>query len=1330
MKKNLETTNLKREIKSSFSRFISILLMVGLGVFVFVGLVVAGPTMRNTFETAVKDTNLQDVEILNAGGFLDEDIKKIKSQDGLKDVEFFYDIDVVEEENKGVFKIINLPEKIAHPIIVEGRAPVNTEEILLDRSVQSDGYKIGDTISFAKEIDKFNIEKSEDSTLKNYTYTVVGFCDTPNYATNYFRGVSQRGLGEIKHFAYVVKDVFMRDSYTIARLTYEDLEGLNTYSGKYKKRVKKHVDELKIDFKYTPAQRLEENRVKISDSVSEGEKKISDAKEEINDARDKILEGKSELKDGENKYREGLNTFNEEVKKGEEKLQDSKKTLDENKKKLTDSEKELADGKEKLDDGKSEIESGKIKLKESEAKFLEGKLKYDQGKATLEATEKTLADAKKQLDEGLIKLQEGRAKLNETKKTLDESKAKIDAGEAEIAANQKKIDEGFEEVKKGLAGTGIYEEGDSIDQVLGKVEGIDSLLSKIPDDIGDVDSQIADLKSKVDAANARIAEIDTLLQDPNTTEEEKAALEAEKQNLNTQITLLQTQISALESVKSAVDDLKNKYPALKDFSIGEIKSKVGELKSGLQKLSEGQRQIDEAKANLEKGKGQYEAGLKAYEEGLKQAEEGERTYEENLRKYEEGLRQFEEGKRKLKDSEIKLSEGKKKLDEGREKLSKGEAEYNENLNKYNEGKAKLEAGKIALESGEKQYEEGLKEFNEETSKGRGKLSTSKRKLNKARYDLKDAEETFDEESKKALDEIEKGEVDIRDAKRILKILEKPQYEIISRDKNFSVDMYLDYSKRLDLLSAVFPIFFFSIAMLVCFTTMRRMVEEERIEIGTHKALGYSKKYIMKKYFGYGTLAATIGGIIGAIFGQLIITKLVANSYSANTIFQDKLIMKLYLGWYILAIAIGILCTGVTAIVTVYSTLQENTATLLRGKPPKSGMRIFLERIDPVWTRMNFFQKVTARNLFRYKGRMMMTIIGILGCVALLMLGFGLKGSVLHISSRQFNEIFKYDAGVIYNKDINPEAFYEYTNYLNNNKDVKSYREYLQKIVNFDYKGRDQSITMIVPKDKDEISNEIEIRKRRGGAIEIPEKGIIITEKLKKITGVKVGDTLKVSDAFGEEYKLMVAGYCENYMGHNIYMSKEYYERIFGEEFKPNLDLVTFDTEDMNVHKSIKSKIIDYKCVLSVTDTNLQKTAMSQFETALSLVELVITFASVMLALIVLYNLTNINIEERKREISTLKVLGFNNDESIKYIYREAWVLTAIGIVIGLIAGKILHYLVISVVTPPNVMLDPTLVFRSYLIATIITILITLITRIIFYFKVKKINMVEALKAVE
>lgn len=1330
MKRNLETTNLKREIKSSFSRFISILLMVGLGVFVFVGLVVAGPTMRNTFETAVRDTNLQDVEILSAGGFLDKDISTIKSQDGLKDVEFFYDMDVVEEENKSVFKIINLPERIAHPIIVEGRAPENTNEILLDQSVQEDGYKIGDTISFSKEIDKFNIEKSEESALKNYTFTVVGFCNTPNYATNYFRGVSQRGLGEIKHFAYVVKDTFNRDHYTVARLTYEDLTGLKTYSGKYKKRVKSHVDELKTDFRYTPAERLEENRIKIQDSVAEGEKKISDAKEEINDARDKILDGKTKLKDGESKYQEGLNTFNEEVKKGEEKLQDSKKTLDENKKKLTDSEKELIDGKKKLVDGKSEIESGKIKLKESEAKFLEGKLKYDQGKATLDATEKTLADAKKQLDEGLVKLQEGRAKLKETKKTLDESKAKIDAGEAEIAANQKKIDEGFEEVKKGLAGTGIYEEGDSIDQVLGKVEGIDSLLSNIPDNIGDVDSQLADLKAKVDAANARIAEIDAKLQDPDTTDEEKAALKAEKQNLNTQIALLQTQISALERVKAAVDDLIKNYPALGGLSIGEIKAKVGELKSGLKELSQGQKQLDEAKAKLENGKGQYEAGFKAYEEGLKQAEEGEKTYAENLRKYEEGLSQFEEGRRKLKDSERELSEGKRKLDEGREKLSKGETEYNDNLNKYNEGKAKLDAGKTALEAGEKQYEEGLEEFNKETAKGRDKLDSSKRKLNKARYDLRDAEETFDTESKKALTEIEKGEVDIRDAKRILKILEKPQYEIISRDKNFSVDMYLDYSKRLDLLSAVFPIFFFSIAMLVCFTTMRRMVEEERIEIGTHKALGYSKKYIVKKYFGYGTLAATIGGIIGAFFGQLIITNLVANSYSANTIFQDNLIMKFYPGWYILAIAIGILCTGVTALFTVYSTLQENTATLLRGKPPKSGMRIFLERLDPVWSRMDFFQKVTARNLFRYKGRMMMTIIGILGCVALLMLGFGLKGSVLHISSRQFNEIFKYDAGVIYNKDIDPDAFLEYTKYINENKDIKSYREYLQKVVTYDYKGRDQSITVIIPKDKDEISNEIEIRKRKGDKIEIPDKGVIVTEKLKKITGVKVGETLTVSDSFGEEYKLLVVGYCENYMGHNIYMSKNYYERIFGEEFKPNLDLITFATDDVQLHESIKSKIIDYKCVLSVTDTNLQKTAMSQFETALSLVELVITVASVMLALIVLYNLTNINIEERKREISTLKVLGFKNDESINYIYRETWVLTAIGIVIGLIAGKILHYLVISVVTPPNVMLDPVLVFRGYLIATIITILITLTTRIIFYFKVKKINMVEALKAVE
>ncbi|KXO16165.1 efflux ABC transporter, permease protein [Clostridiales bacterium KA00134] len=1309
MKRRLENINLIREIRGSFSRFISILMIVGLGVFVFVGLLVTGPVMRHTLNEAIDKSKMEDIEIICSMGFRDEDIEKIKSQTGLEDYEILYDIDTTEKDNGSVFKLICLPKKMGLPIVTEGRLPSNPGEIILDESAENEGFKLGDTISFSKEVDKFNLEKIKKDKLKTYTFKIVGLCDSTNYIANYYRGVSQRGLGQIKHYGYIPAKSFEDKTYTIAKIRYKDTKGLLTTSKKYKQKLSSHLDDLTLDFKYDPERRLKENRDKIEKSLADGKEQINKARLELDDAKNKILTGKDKLKSGEKAYTSGKKTYDQKIYDAEKELANSKTDLDKGSDKLEKSEGQLQEGKASLLEGKKKLDQAKALLDENSLKYQNGMQDYKEGKGKLEASEDFLIKSKRQLDEALAKLLEAKTKLEENKSKLDSGKAQLDEGQRAFEENQAKIDRAFAEAKTQLVQYGLAKEDDSIDQALGKINGIKEALDKLPAqglEFGsEIDKQIKDLE----------AEIERL--DPV--------------NDSDKIASLNIQLASLKMLKKEIDGIKEKYPQINLANLKAVKEQIAAAESGLEQLSSGQKALDQAKIELEKNQAKYEAGLSAYNEGLKTLDESERQYQEGLEKYQKGYEEYLKGLKKLQDAKEELDAGKTKLDQGKLDYKKGLLDYEKNKAKLDSAQIDLEKGKAKLQAGKNSYDAGLKRFQDEKIKGQASLDKSKAKLQKARFDIEEAEKKFQTESKKAEEKIRDGQKDLDHTRDILQILEKPQYEIISRNKNFSVDQYIDYSKRVDLLSGIFPIFFFAIAMLVSFTTMKRMVEEERIEIGTHKALGYSPAYIARKYFAYGSLAATIGGSIGALIGHTSLARLIGNAYSTSTIFQDKLIFKFYPQWVILAMALGIGFTGVTALLTVYSSLREKTATLLRGKPPKNGTRIFLEKIGPLWKRMNFFKKVTARNLFRYKGRMIMTIVGIMGCVALLVLGFGLKGSVRGVSEKQFFEIFKYQASVIYNKNLDRESFIAYTKTLNENKQIKSYREYLQKSLSFDYKDRHQEVSLIVPGDKDTMKEDIFLRKRgHKENLDLPDKKAIISEKMANLMRVKKGDKIQVKDDFGTSYDIRVGEICENYVGHYIYMDKDYYQKVFGQEFRSNMDLISFNTNDAKMQDKIKAELLDYKSVLAVTDLTLAQNAMGQFEFSISLVELVISISSSLLALIVLYNLTNINIEERRREISTIKVLGFYTDEAVKYIYRETWTLTFMGMVLGLIMGKVLHYLVVSVVTPPNAMLSPTLLLRSYFIALAITVVITFLTRLIFYKKIKNTNMVEALKAVE
>lgn len=1336
-----------REIKNTFSKYISIILIVGLGVFVFIGLVATGPIMRNTSETYVDKYNFEDILVSIPMGFESEDEKIVESQSGLYELEYGYDIDLGVSDSTLLIKVLNMPYKINMPIIKEGRASENMGEIMLDLNLKDKGYKIGDRVDFKREVDKFSLEDEEtEDVLKDYSYEVVGFCESLNYISNDNKGYSERGLGEIKGFGFISPFEFQNNP-TYARLIYESTKGLTTTSREYKNEIEEYKRALDLDFKYRPENRLVSLRTDIEDELEEGEEKIDDAKTKLSDAKLELSDGREELADGKREYSEGKDEFDTQTKEARDKLNEAKDKLYKSEKDIDDAEIELSDGQKKLSDGRRELDDAKTELATGKIEYTQGKMEYESGLAKLEAS-------KTQLEEGEKQLQDGRKKLDEAWEKIKESTDQLNSGEKEIAENKKLLEDGEKLLQDAIVqiGSGMGLSGASIGEIEEQINSMSNMLPsakslidghrEILQGISLAESSLNDLTAKSESLRAQIESLREQLNSPGLSEEQKAQinsqiaeLEQSKAQLDSGITqaretlislnakneVIENSISEINSILPQGMDIERDYNSLVSqlevakFGISEIKEKSKELEDGKQKLAAAEKEITDGKKQLDAG--------------VKEAELGESEYLENKKKIDDGKAEYKSGESELESAKKKLADASTELSDGQREYEDGEKTYIESYEEFLEGRSELDAGKMAFTEGRKTYNEGNEEYAEEVKKGEDKLKEAREKLYKGQADLAEGEREFKDKSLEADGKIADGEKKITDARRIMGILKQPRYTITPRYNNADLNTYLNDARSMDLLSLIFPVFFFMISLLVSFTTMTRMVEEQRTIIGTYKALGYTNSEISRKFFIYGGSASIIGGIIGALLGSFILPEIIGIAYSTGTIFQDKLILQFYLFRSILAIAIGFFFTAVAAKISVNNTLKENAANLLRVKPPKSGNRIFLERISPIWSRMNFFFKVTARNLFRYKNRMIMTIIGVMGCMALLVLGFGIRSSIEGIEGIQFHELLKYDVAVTYDRDVDESSYTQYKDFLKSKElqGISVYEESLES----DYKELNQNIVLVVPEENEELYDYINVRNRRTGEkIELPSRGVIVSEKFAKLKKLKVGDLVKVKDIENREYEVEVKAIDEMYVGHYMFMDRGYYEKVFGRSFEPNTDLLKLENYSKEDIEDLSTDFISHKSVLSVVDVSSIKTLVNQLMGSISKVELIITVASSLLAMVVLYNLTNINIEERIREISTIKVLGFYPKETTEYIYRETWILTIIGMLFGTVVGKGLHYGVLQMVVPYEAMMDPKLKVTSYLIAALITITVSLVIMVIFHNKLKRIDMVESLKTNE
>ena len=645
------------------------------------------------------------------------------------------------------------------------------------------------------------------------------------------------------------------------------------------------------------------------------------------------------------------------------------------------------------------------------------------------------------------------------------------------------------------------------------------------------------------------------------------------------------------------------------------------------------------------------------------------------------------------------------------------------------GRIELDMAKAEIEKREAEILEGEKALVKASQDTESKLEEGRKQLEEGRKELTEAWKTYEEEKTEALKKIKDAENEIIEGEKLIqKIPDK--WFVYNRNDNPGYAGYGDDAKRIGAVAKVFPLFFFLVAALVCLTTMTRMVEEERREIGTLKALGYSTITISSKYLIYSLISSLLGALLGLSIGFRLFPTAIMNAYGIMYNIPES-ITPYHTNYALISTLLAVITTVSASLLATLQELRATPAVLIQPRAPKPGKRIFLERISLLWNRLTFLHKVTARNIFRYKRRFFMTVIGISGCTALLLTGFGLKDSINDVLDKQFDEIFIYDGQLI----IDTEESYvkDVDNILGENRYIESYLQ----VFNESGKAlsaksdRDYEVNLYIPEDIDLFENFISLHDRESkGKIELTNDGAVITEKLSNLLHVEVGDTIQYRDTNNETYDIKITGISENYITHYIFMTPECFRNTAAKN--PVYNSVVFNiTESLHIDEdTFVEELMGEDGVLAVILTSGIADKVKDTMESLDFVVMILIMSAGALAFVVLYNLTNINITERIREIATIKVLGFRDGEVSAYVYRENVVLTLIGTLTGLILGFWLHSYVIQTMEIDSMMFGQSAHLRSYLLSIIITLVFSMFVNFSVHYKLKSVNMVEALKSTD
>ena len=1324
-KHNRLITDALREISKTRSRFLSLLLLSALAVAFLSGLRTTAPVMERTADGYYDHHNLMDLHVLSTLGLTDDDIEFLASLEDISAAEGCYTADGILhlESNDLVVKLVSLSEQgINTPELVEGRLPEADDECLVEPLLlEASGLSIGDKIAFDTGTGDY-----EDA-LAVEEFTIVGTANSPLYLST-DRGTSSLGTGSVNGFALLPKGAFDMETYTDAYLTVSWAKDLYCYDDAYGDRMDALVEALEPLGDERAALRYDEVIGEANQALSDAQKEFDDAEAEANQ---ELADARQELDDGWAEYYDGLETYETESADAWQQIADAEADLPEALKELEDGEKEYADGVQELADGKAKYWDG---LKE----WQDGKAEYDQGyqdlldgEAEYSENYKTLSDAQKEYDEGwqeyqdgLVALEDGGGQLMAAEAELDAARRALEAGAAQISAGQAQLEAGRAALSK--AKEDLNTQLGTLAQVLPvfspgtALTSAEAILSPETPWTAADGQAIVTLLNLAGGSGALTGQFQDMVDQGLMTQEQADGLIAQLD-------------AALAAASGGTDEagapiLPDPEPLKAFFS----QSIPGLFAAGEAQMADAEAQLSSASAQLSSGWSQYNEGKKAvdearaeFEAGVKQSQEAEQTLFEARTELEDGWKQLADGRKELDD-------GWRDLADAQQEISDGWAELEDARQEILDGEAELADGRAELDDGWQQYYDGVADLEEAKATLPGELSDAKQELDDAYQELLDGEAEYADGRAEAEQKLSDARQELNDARREVAEIEDCQWYILDRDTNVGYVSYQQDAERMGNLASVFPLIFFLVAALVCLTTMTRMVEDQRVEIGGLKALGYSRSAIALKYVGYGFLSSFLGGVLGLAVGVTVIPTIIFNAWKVLYTVGD---MELFLlpDVALLSVGTAVLCVTGTAFATCFAALAAVPAQLMRPKSPKPGRRVLLERIRPLWKRMSFTWKVTIRNLFRYKKRFWMTVIGIGGCTALIITGFGVRNSLYDIFDKQYDQITPYSAQVSLMDNITDDELTEIAAVLDGCGLVKEWMPVSSQPVTAESGSRsmDSNVYLFTVSDQEQFSRFVHLRHRLDGdGVSLSQEGAVITEKLADMLDVGVGDTITLVDGDNRRAEVTITDLTENYVFHYLYITEECYESLFGQASEINSLMVTYTDDTEANSDAVAEQLIPLSGVSSVSRIENTKNTFIEGMKGVDYAVVVITVSAAALAFVVLFNLTNINITERMRELATLKVLGFYTGELNAYIYRENIFLTIFGILLGLVLGKFLHQWLIITVEIDMVMFGRDAGVMSYVYAAVLTALFSFLVNVISRKKLKKIDMVESLKTVD
>lgn len=863
---------------------------------------------------------------------------------------------------------------------------------------------------------------------------------------------------------------------------------------------------------------------------------------------------------------------------------------------------------------------------------------------------------------------------------------------------QAEIDDAKEELEEGK-----LKAQEELDDAKAQIDDGEAKLTEAKQQIADGKSQISSAKTTLNSKEDELTEAKTqyssgLKKWQEGTEAYEAGLaqfEAAKPEALEEIAKGE---AGLEAYRKQLDEAKKEAQ-------GKLKELEGQL-AYIMSLEPGPEDEDYEELH-QKWEEQYGASIEQLETGISEVNEGLKALETQEQDYQSKLTALSNSKAELAAKEQQLVDTKAALDSSKQQLS--------------DAYSQIESGKGQLASGWAQIDEKEQE-----------LASGEAEIAENETTLEDAKAEYEEGKKEAEDEIADGEAKIADAEEELAEIEDPKWYVYDRSNLPEHDGYGENADRMRAIGKVFPVIFFLVAALISLTSMTRMVEEQRTQIGTMKALGYSKWAIVSKYLGYALLATAGGSIIGVLIGEKVLPFIIIYAYGIMYQHIPEILVPYDWAYAIEASIAAVACTMFATVFSCYRELGEQPAALMRPPAPKIGKRVLLEYVGVIWKRLNFTWKSTIRNLMRYKKRFFMTIFGIGGCMALMLVGYGIRDSVFEIADIQYTEIQTYDGNLILKENLSEDEHQELTDSLEQNQDIARFMDAYMKNLVLTKDGHERETYVMVlgqPKDSEKYVH-FHDRKTKE-AYELSDDGAIISEKTAKLLNAKVGDTISIKDENEGNKEIVIQNICENYMGHYLYITPKYYEKVYGE--KTEYNTVLFSVQDSYTRQQMEEageKILARDEVLSLSYMKDIEKRLNDMLKSLNLVIIVLIVSAGMLAFVVLYNLNTINIAERKRELATLRVLGFYNPEVAAYVYRENILLTLIGTIVGAGLGKILHLFIIETVEVPAAMFGRIINLPSYIYSFLFTILFSMIVNGVMYFKLRKIDMVESLKSIE